>query len=647
VAMTFQEVIQVLIYGFSLDGYRSKFFFTGKPTKLVLSDRPHLYGNLTDFFLSDDTVPSRLWVRIFNAFSYGDVLVTLGTGKMSSKAERELGLAGLHDYAVLDLKEVDDQRLLLVKNPWCEGTTWKGRLTLPSIPTGSNTGLEETQSLQASLPGGAPGGQQNEGHMLPGSFWIDLNNVVQHFETMYLNWNPGLFKFRQDMHLQWDLTESLTGGKDANLVDNPQAAIYCEKGGTVWVLLWRHFTSSVHEQDTSTNSQGTTKSPNPEGYIALHAYDTQGQRVYFDIESNPLERGRYIDSPQTLLKLVMPPRTTYTVVAGGEELEASIHTFSISAFSREPVSLTLPKNKYGGCREVKGSWTSNTCGGGSHNSTYSLNPQYKLTLPVAGPVSLLLQSSSPDRNVNVRVLHGRGKRITAINRKDVVCDSGDYRRGATQARTEDLPAGTYTVVVSTFEAGQTGPYTLRVDSAVSPELTLLPREGAGRMQLRLPPVSFASGINCMIAPIQPARHVRLYMLARFLRAESTASTPAPIPRPSSTRTGDLPAGGTGPAGTAGSATAVTTTSRSPVRLALELGKGPERSLLVATEAGEFSDRELIRTEDVYLEPSMRGDLWLAVERMSTGEAVEAYEVEIWLDGLLDTLEVGAWEASER
>ena len=48
--MTFQEVIQVLIYGFSLDGYRSKFFFTGKPTKLVLSDRPHLYGNLTDVF---------------------------------------------------------------------------------------------------------------------------------------------------------------------------------------------------------------------------------------------------------------------------------------------------------------------------------------------------------------------------------------------------------------------------------------------------------------------------------------------------------------------------------------------------------------------------------------------------------------------
>ena len=50
VVMTFPEVIQVLIYGFSLDGYRSKFFFTGKPTKFVLSDRPRLYGNLTDGF---------------------------------------------------------------------------------------------------------------------------------------------------------------------------------------------------------------------------------------------------------------------------------------------------------------------------------------------------------------------------------------------------------------------------------------------------------------------------------------------------------------------------------------------------------------------------------------------------------------------
>ena len=72
---------------------------------------------------------------MFNAFSYGDVMVTLGTGNMSTKAEREHGLVGLHDYAVLDLKEEDDQKLLLVKNPWCEGTSWRGRTMLS--PTGA------------------------------------------------------------------------------------------------------------------------------------------------------------------------------------------------------------------------------------------------------------------------------------------------------------------------------------------------------------------------------------------------------------------------------------------------------------------------------------------------------------------------------
>jgi calpain-7 len=45
---------------------------------------------------------------------------------MSSRQERELGLEGQHSYVVLDMKETDHDRLLLVKNPWVEGRGWRG-----------------------------------------------------------------------------------------------------------------------------------------------------------------------------------------------------------------------------------------------------------------------------------------------------------------------------------------------------------------------------------------------------------------------------------------------------------------------------------------------------------------------------------------
>jgi hypothetical protein len=54
-----------------------------------------------------DTVPDQIWKRIYNAFLYGDVLVTAGTGRMSSRQERELGLEGQHSYVVLGMKETD------------------------------------------------------------------------------------------------------------------------------------------------------------------------------------------------------------------------------------------------------------------------------------------------------------------------------------------------------------------------------------------------------------------------------------------------------------------------------------------------------------------------------------------------------------
>src|SRR5437763_10896997 len=79
--------------------------------------------------VSNETIPSQLWPRMYSAFTHGDIVITLGTGKLTRKLEQSQGLVGEHAYAVLDLKQADDRRLLLVKNPWSEGLVWKGCLT--------------------------------------------------------------------------------------------------------------------------------------------------------------------------------------------------------------------------------------------------------------------------------------------------------------------------------------------------------------------------------------------------------------------------------------------------------------------------------------------------------------------------------------
>ncbi|KAK3068889.1 hypothetical protein LTS18_000492, partial [Coniosporium uncinatum] len=255
-------------------------------------------------FLADDsTGPNALWQRIFNGFRYGDVLVTMGTGQMSNRVERELGLAGQHAYAVLDMKEEDEHKFLLLKNPWCEGTSWRG--TLPRSSSMQNVaamGNDITDDASVSASSGSFPRPQEQ--YAPGIFWIDLNNALQHFESIYLNWNPGLFSHRQDIHFSWDLSDPVKRGSPGNFVNHPQFAFTCKGGGPVWLLLCRHF-SDISEKSDDPDKLQTIIANDLSGHISIYVYDRQGRRVY--ISDGPLERGPYVDSPQTLLRMEVDP----------------------------------------------------------------------------------------------------------------------------------------------------------------------------------------------------------------------------------------------------------------------------------------------------------------------------------------------------
>jgi hypothetical protein len=595
------------------------------------------------FLQADDLEPDRFWQRILKAFTYGDVMITMGTGKMSRKTERALGLASEHDYAVLDLREVDGQHLMLIKNPWLSGMAWSGRET-----SAVDTDPDPVSSPRDLL--------NKDDDLKPGTFWMDLDNVLRCFESIYLNWNPGLFSFRQDVHFEWDLTETpdVNGarkprGPFASLQNHRQFAVSIQKPGNIWLLLWRHFQNTVPEAATPDEIESGRHFIDLTGYMALASFNASGRRVMLPERHH--RKGWFVDSPQTLLMLEdCEAETSYTIVALEQNLAAVKHSFTISAFSTSPLTIADAAPRYPHSTLLPAAWTSDTAGGNSQAATYCSNPQFILVVTQKTSISLLLETPDKNLNVHVRLLHGIStspakstvagseQRVHRICRRDIVTDSKDYRAGACLCEVgTPLDPGNYIILCSTFEAGQTGPFTLLVESSQPVHhVSLLPREGAGRIRTVLDPVDFERGQNARAVRLEPQRLTTLYAIAR------------PISSLAKTTTQSSP--------------------RSHLRLSLRYNRGPDSILIATSNEGEYADgRHPIRTEIIDLAPLTstgsssrsggdRGldwqghqqprECWLVLERMhvhpaaDTGDG-ESFGVELSTDSL-NGVSYGRW-----
>lgn len=58
----------------------------------------------------------KLWKRIHTGYKNRDCLITCGTGPIPD--EEKVGLVSNHAYAILEIMEYKNTRLLMVKNPW-------------------------------------------------------------------------------------------------------------------------------------------------------------------------------------------------------------------------------------------------------------------------------------------------------------------------------------------------------------------------------------------------------------------------------------------------------------------------------------------------------------------------------------------------
>ncbi|KAL7775377.1 hypothetical protein CFE70_009220 [Pyrenophora teres f. teres 0-1] len=569
------------------------------------------------FLQETDTVPDHLWKRIYNAFIYGDVLVTAGTGKMSSKQEREVGLEAQHSYAVLDMREMGPDRLLLVKNPWVEGKGWRGpRPSAVAAMDASVSDREPKNSLECYHRDSIPTRERPH----PTTFWIGLEQVIQHFEGLYLNWNPGLFQYRQDIHFQWNVGVAAPGGC---IFEQPQFAFTSKEAGPVWFLLSRHFqdapAATRKEPDTADDGymvpegQFHTHEESPKGYMSIYICNGRGERLY--IKDTYLESSDYVTTPQCLLRDDAKANSRYTVVIDQDDLPPCLYSFTLSAFANTPITLEPAKLRFPIQKVEEGAWTRQTAGGNTDSARYFDNPQYSVVMREHGSLAILLTGTDHGHPLHVKLAIGHGKRLYRLQSRDVLGDSGNHRSGCVYAEIKDVQPGSYTLICSLFESGLTGGYRLGVDSSSEFELKAIPREGAGLLSMKLAPACFSPKMNKVAAPLRLLRLASYTIIARFLKAT----------RPRVMDTGKL--------------------ARSPLRLSVEIGRGPDRKFITASEGGSYADSAMVRSESVNMDPKlgMQGEVWLVLDRLSGpgGPVEEWYDVEIYVD-TPKACEVGVW-----
>lgn len=118
----------------------------------------------------------------------GDVLVTVATGNFSDAEAERTGLVSTHAYAVMDVRTVNGEKLLQLKNPWSH-LRWKGNYSELDVK-------HWTPELKKSLSYDPDSAAQFDN----GVFWIDYDSICRFFDVFYLNWNPELFNYTYCIH---------------------------------------------------------------------------------------------------------------------------------------------------------------------------------------------------------------------------------------------------------------------------------------------------------------------------------------------------------------------------------------------------------------------------------------------------------------
>jgi hypothetical protein len=153
--------------------------------------------------------------------------------------------------------------------------------------------------------------------------------------------------------------------------------------------------------------------------------------------------------------------------------------YTLSCYCSEEFKLGQPYLDLPLRQRINGSWklrdsTTDSCslktgnaGGPLTGGYFGSNPQWSVRVPEGGSRIQVDCTVAEYLAVNVILArHGNGGRL----HPNPVIDTGIYRHGYVVAEPADVPAGLYTLIVSTSDVGQVGIFSLRLYSSKEIEL---------------------------------------------------------------------------------------------------------------------------------------------------------------------------------
>ncbi|KAG8812542.1 cysteine protease, partial [Serendipita sp. 399] len=370
----------------------------------------------------------KTWAEVYDAFQKGDVLVTLGTGSTVSSLNPDIRLIPLHSYACIGLED-DEDRMVTVVNPWREQQQGAG------IEDGVQAMSLENRNADPSRA----------------TWLISWDDICRTFNSLYLNWNPEVFPFRLTHHRAWNIQER----REHADIQNHQIRVIFESDPEmtqVWALLSRH----VVDRDA------------PVVYIALHAFEEDGNGVSFSRPENLTLMGQYQESVHCLVGhsnpfgfssndtlLIVQVKLTPGTETKRLSLIASLHipdgvkvpdhvAYTLTVYSKVSVSFdeSIPPALIK--QHVPFQFNALYSGGNILQPTYFQNPQWQLKVPE--PVSkkgstgsaiarsrsirVRFHATAPrDLPLNIKIYRASGRRINDGDEGVIVFDSGTYNYG--------------------------------------------------------------------------------------------------------------------------------------------------------------------------------------------------------------------------
>ncbi|GJN92282.1 hypothetical protein Rhopal_005312-T1, partial [Rhodotorula paludigena] len=130
---------------------------------------------------------------------------------------------------------------------------------------------------------------------------------------------------------------------------------------------------------------------------------------------------------------------------------------------------------------------------GNHScASFFSNPQFcvKLSAPPGSSSAKaeleVVGETAKDSPINLKLLLRAGQRVDGFESRDVLGGASTYNYGRDAFSLRDVPPGSYTLVVSSFQPQHLADFSLSLASSIPLEVMPIPAEGAGLIRLQTP-----------------------------------------------------------------------------------------------------------------------------------------------------------------